>query len=248
MTRSAGEVRRAREIFERGISISEAARLSGIPRTTLRGWIRNGFTEPRLTKPLEEPCDPCPAVLNLEETAYAYLLGLYLGDGCISKYPRTYKLRITLDQKYPNIIAECKTAMAALLPNRVGQVQRVGCVEITSHSQHWPCLFPQHGLGPKHRRSILLTPWQAWVAIERHPRLLLRGLIHSDGCRYINRIRGRYEYPSYSFSNRSPDIRAIFMKTCDRLGIKYRQPYEWTICIAKRADVAILDTFIGPKY
>jgi hypothetical protein len=108
-------------------------------------------------------------------------------------------------------------------------------------------LFPQHGPGPKHLRAIVLDPWQTWVAVERHPRLLLRGLIHSDGCRYINRIRGRYEYPSYSFSNRSADIRAIFMLTCDRLEISYRQTYEWTISIAKRKDVAKLDVFIGPK-
>jgi hypothetical protein len=120
-------------------------------------------------------------VLNLEEEPYSYLLGLYLGDGCISRHPRSYKLRIVLDQKYPGIIAECAAAMAAVLPNRVGQAQKIGCIEVWSYSQHWPCLFPQHGSGVKHKRRIILEPWQTWVAVERQSHHLLRGLMHSDG-------------------------------------------------------------------
>lgn len=251
MTRSAGEVHRARELFEHGISVSELARRTGIPRTTLHDWVRDGFP-PRYgrAKPLEEGCDPCPSVLNLEEEPYSYLLGLYLGDGCIATHPRSYKLRISLDQRYPNIIAECKAAMAAVLPNRVGQVQCVGCVEVTSYSQHWPCLFPQHGPGPKHRRPIILQPWQNWVAVERNPRLLLRGLIHSDGCRFINRIcrpSGIYEYPRYMFSNRSADIRAIFTLACQRAGIECKPTNAWMIAVSRRKSVALMDSFIGPE-
>lgn len=251
MTRSAGEVRRAREIFEQGISVSEVARRTGLPRTTVREWVRDGF-RPRYgrAKPLEERCDPCPLVLNVAEEPYSYLLGLYLGDGCIATHPRSYRLRISLDQKYPNIIAECKAAMADVLPNRVGQVQSIGCVEITSYSQHWPCFFPQHAAGPKHRRRIILQPWQSWSAVERHPRLLLRGLIHSDGCRFTNRVRrpsGIYEYPRYMFSNRSADIREIFMLACERVGIQCKPSNAWTIAVSRSDAVALMDSFIGPK-
>lgn len=177
-------------------------------------------------RPLDEPCDPCPAVLDLDEKPYAHALGLYLGDGCISAAPRTYKLRITLDQKYPNILDECEAAVGALVPNRVGQVQKIGCVDITSHSQHWPCLFPQHGPGRKHLRAIILQPWQISVAVERHPYLLLRGLIHSDGCRVMNRVRrpsGTYEYPRYMFCNYSADVREIFTLACTRAGVEWKQ-------------------------
>ena len=51
--------------------------------------------------------------------------------------------------------------------------------------QHWPCLFPQHGPGRKHHRSIVLDDWQNRI-VGSDPRQLLRGLIHSDGCRTIN--------------------------------------------------------------
>jgi hypothetical protein len=39
----------------------------------------------------------------LAEAAYAYLLGLYLGDGYVSTHTRTYCLRIFLDAAYPAI-------------------------------------------------------------------------------------------------------------------------------------------------
>ena len=62
------------------------------------------------------------------------------------------------------------------------------------------------------------------------------------------RVRGRlYEYPRYFFSNRSPEILAIFTDACDRLGIEWKQNYTWSISVARRESVALLDTFVGPK-
>jgi hypothetical protein len=37
-------------------------------------------------------------------------------------------------------------------------------------------------------------------------------------------------------------------RTCDQLGIGWREPKERVISIARRADVEFLDEFIGPKY
>jgi hypothetical protein len=150
---------------------------------------------------------------------------------------------------YANHIAECVEAMGSVLPNNVLVMQREGCVEIGSSSKHWPCLFPQHGPGRKHERPIVLADWQLRL-VKANPKLLLRGLVQSDGCRDINwaMTRGRrYEYPRYTFSNASDDIRRIFTDTCDLLGVHWTQPSARVISIARRADVAFLDTFIGPK-
>lgn len=141
-------------------------------------------------------------------------------------------------------------AMHWVIPRKVGIVQKEGCKEIYSLSKHWPCVFPQHGPGMKHKRSIVLEPWQRWVAVERHPQLLLRGLIHSDGWRGTNRVRVRgkdYEYPRYMFSNRSADIRQIFTDACDSAGIEWKQSYEWIISVSRRDAVAKMDGFIGLK-
>jgi hypothetical protein len=55
-----------------------------------------------------------------------------------------------------------------------------------------------------------------------------------------------WRYPRYSFSNRSDDIRAIFIRVCDLIGVAYTQaPY--TVYVSRKADVDRLDEFIGPK-
>jgi hypothetical protein len=77
---------------------------------------------------------------------------------------------------------------------------------------------------------------------------LLRGLIHSDGYRGTNRIEGgAYSYPRYMFSNRSADIRDIFVAACRRVGMRPTQCGGWQFSVARRDDVALMDTFIGPK-
>ena len=130
---------------------------------------------------------------------------------------------------------------------KAGTVKKIGCIEIYSYWNHWPCLFPQHGLGCKHHRRIRLEEWQERI-VRAYPRQLLRGLIHSDGCRTINRIQnGRYQYPRYFFDNNSDDIQRIFRDTCDAIGINCRNSKATTISIAQRHDVALLDTFVGPK-
>ena len=116
-------------------------------------------------------------------------------------------------------------------------------------SLHWPCLVP-HGAGKKHLRPIVLADWQREIALELHPDRLLRGLIHSDVYRGINRVRrgGRtYEYPRYLFSNRSIDIQAIFLEACGRLDIDARPNNRWSISVARRDAVEKLDRIAGPK-
>lgn len=79
-----------------------------------------------------------------------------------------------------------------------------------------------------------------------HPEALLRGLIHSDGCRSLNPV-GERAYPRYLFSNRSEDIRDIFCEHLDLLGIPWRQMNRWNISVARREAVARLDEFVGAK-
>lgn len=253
MTRPIEDYDEAMRLLAMGVSQAQTARRTGIPRSTIRTWITAGpkSNEAR-RRSSSAPCAPCPHIAPVSGLPeYAYLLGLYLGDGCISAHKRgVYALRIALDQKYPGIIRECDAAMRTVLPNRVSIVARPGCVEVVSNSKHWPCLFPQHGPGPKHLRPIVLEPWQHGAALVDHPQLLLRGLIHSDGWRGMNVAvtpHGRYYYPRYQFCNRSDDIRGIFTEACVQLGVDCRQTNRWNLAVSRRADVAKLDSFIGPK-
>jgi hypothetical protein len=173
---------------------------------------------------------------------------LYLGDGCISRHARAvYRLRISLDLKYPGIIAECATSIGSVHPAGKVLIQRrpQNCAEVSSYWKSWPCLFPQHGAGLKHTRSIELADWQLRHLV-RDPGLLLRGLIHSDGCRFENTGSGGWRCPRYSFSNVSDDIRRIFCDACDLLGLRWTLAPR-TVYVSRKADVARLDEFIGPK-
>ncbi|HEY4915913.1 MAG TPA: hypothetical protein VIH92_03335 [Solirubrobacteraceae bacterium] len=117
------------------------------------------------------------------------------------------------------------------------------------YSNQLVCLFPQHGRGAKHLRPIRLADWQAELVHEQ-PRKFIRGLIHSDGCRFLNRVRAGgkiYAYPRYNFTNASGDIRDLFTAACDLLGIEWRQMNARNISIARHESVSRLDGFVGPK-
>jgi hypothetical protein len=247
--RSQAEFEVVAALVHQGFNDCQISRLTDIPRSTIREWrhtVRSSSTTRRWRN------DPdCPTCSNatLDGATYAYLLGLYLGDGCISACPRgVYKLRIVMDARYPGIIEECSDAMRGVRPSadmKVGHVRNPGCIEICAHWKHWPCLFPQHGPGRKHDRRIQLHLWQESI-VESHPDRLLRGLIHSDGYRGPNYVNGK-GYLRYQFSNRSNDIRDIFCRACDVCGVRWRQMNRWVISIARAPDVAKLDEIIGPK-
>jgi hypothetical protein len=241
-----------RDLARDGLTDSQISRLTGIPRSTVRYWLR-----PRVEK--KSPiCERCGSrgfdFAALPPATYGYLLGLYLGDGCLSRCPRdVWKLRIACCVEYPQLLLWCEDAIRRVFPNnRVHMYQphpQTLAVEVNTHSKHAICLFPQHGPGPKHHRPIKLADWQAPI-VEANTEQFLRGLIHSDGCRSMNTVAGAgktYSYPRYTFSNASDDIRALFTDACDRLGIEWRRMNARNISVARRASVARLDEFVGPK-
>jgi hypothetical protein len=192
-----------------------------------------------------------------EPAAYSHLLGLYLGDGHLARHPRTYRLVITCDAAYPALVEACRVSIASTALPRTVRVQpdpTHRCVRVVADSQRWPEAFPQHGPGRKHERRIELADWQRDV-VDRFPREFLRGLLHSDGCRTVNRFTttlpsGRvaeYAYPRWFFSNRSADIRALFCAYCERLGIRWTQSNPRNISVSHRASVARLDAFVPVK-
>ena len=249
--RSKEEVALVLELVRAGWNNSQIARETGVPRRTIRDW-RNGRTPDfeRVRTFLGRHVRSCAVCggdpPGLPQPAYTYLLGLYLGDGYIAGHARgVFRLRIVCADAYPELIQRCEWAMAEVLPNKVSRVPKVGCTEVASYSKHWPCLFPQHGPGKKHERRIELAPWQQEL-VDLDPRPLVRGLLHSDGCRVLNWVNGT-PYPRYHFSNVSADIRGIFGRACDQLGIEWRPNNPWSLSVARRGSVALLDAFVGPK-
>jgi hypothetical protein len=218
----------------------------GISRAAIAAWLIN----PVPARPVDARCFICRRDVCNEAATYAYLLGQYLGDGYLVTAARVPKLRIACADAYPGIAGEVDRAMVTLSGNRVSVVQAIGCSDHASYWKHWPCLIPQHGPGRKHERPIVLAEWQRSI-VDEHPWPLIRGLIHSDGCRVINRVtvRGRtYAYPRYLFSNESRDIQAILTVALDQVGVAWRNNRPNSVSIARRPAVRAMDEHIGPKY
>jgi hypothetical protein len=239
------------ELAASGVPKLRIAHAVELSPTTVRRWIQSGGV--RVGRPPPCTVDVCPTRDAVDPFAYAYVLGLYLGDGHIVRSQRTYRIEISCDPKYPGIIAEATTMLGRVLPmNRVLTRQRPSVILVGCYSNHLPCLFPQHGPGLKHHRPIVLAPWQREIALGSEAGTFLRGLIHSDGWRGINRVRGangsRYEYPRYMFSNRSDDIRGLFAEACDAIGVHARRMNQWNLSVADAEGIRRLDRFVGPKY
>jgi len=229
-----------------GLNDCEIARRLGLARTTVRDW--------RRLTPSASPAATCPRCwrpaskrITFSDGDYAELLGLYLGDGHIVRTGRSDRLRLFLDTKYSGINQEIRGLLARCFPDHGIGMFRTGkgtTTILSVYSTHLACLFPQHGAGRKHDRNIALEDWQTGL-LQRAPWSFLRGLIRSDGCVFVNRT-GRYAYVSYEFSNRSSQIRELFMDACDLVDVEYR-PYRRYVRIYRRESVALMQEHVGFK-
>jgi hypothetical protein len=230
----------ALELRAVGMSVTWIARELRVAPRTVRRWLSGE------THRVESPWPLCPA-------SYSYLLGLYLGDGHISVGARRQPyLTVSCDAAYPEIVDSVRRAIESVMPGRRVWLSRHPtdrCVRVIACSRWWPVLFPQHGAGRKHARRIALAAWQRSITAA-HPRELVRGLMLSDGSRFVANQRAsgkQYSYPRYAFTNRSHDIVAILCAHLDLLGIGWTAPRRGYVAIDRRAEVAKLDEFIGPK-
>jgi hypothetical protein len=245
-------VAEARRLYDSGLRIQDVARAMRLPQRTVHHWCRGTRRSGRTRRDLTT-CPRCTAS-PLDRERYAYLLGMYLGDGHITQSLRSHRLWIFCADAWPGVIAEVVHAMGTVLTSSsVSTVRRTGCVAVASYSKHWTCLFPQHGPGMKYQRAIVLEPWQEQI-VREHSAAFVRGLFHSDGCRTVNRTRAVvngaekvYEYPRWMFSNRSEDIHRLCEAALDRLGIAHRRSRADTISVARRDAVALMDRLVGPK-
>lgn len=234
---------RALSLIASGLSDRQVAELVAVPPRTVLDWRRR----PEPERPRCPRCDGLMRPITLDRGDYAELLGLYLGDGHISPGRRTSALRISLDRNHPEIDADTLALLRRGFPqNRVQRLiaDRGNTVVQKVYHCHLRCLFPQAGPGRKQDRPILLETWQQDI-VDRKPWRLLRGLIRSDGCVFVNRT-GPYEYLSYDFTNHSQDILDLFAATCTAVGVQHRR-YPVRIRVCQRPSVALLLHHVGVK-
>ena len=241
-------IRRARKLSEAGHSDYTVAKITGVTRQTVMTWRHRGFA----------PREERPTSWTVAVPEYPYLLGLYLGDGCLylPGRSRAHTLDLACDAEYTTIMAEAECALRTVFGARVRRwlPKDASCVHLRVTHRALASAFPQHGPGRKHERRIELVEWQRTLTY-RYPEAFMRGLIHSDGSRCINQVNttlpsdreAHYEYVRYFFTNYSEDIRRIFCEHCDLVGIRWTQSNHRNISISHRDSTAILDEIVGPK-
>lgn len=208
------EVREILRLHNDGISQNKIHKILGFDRTTIRQILKD--PEDYINKSIPEF-----DILNIDRKVYAFVLGVYLGDGYIVKTHRqnVFKISIYCDAKYKNILEDISQSLEILFPNsKAMRIRHTSdkCIAVYLYSSHLLKLFPQHGIGRKHERPIVLEDWQIDI-INEFNEDFLKGLIYTDGCFYYS---GKYE--RCNFTNKSMDIMNLCSESMKKLNINHK--------------------------
>src|SRR5437870_7472157 len=112
--------KRGKANWARGLTASIDSRVHRNAESR-RGKRRGPYLQQRLAL---QSFEPVAYVGSGRRADYAYLLGLYLGDGSIVS--KTSRLEISLDVRYPGIISSCADAMRRLHPRGRVAIRKKG--------------------------------------------------------------------------------------------------------------------------
>lgn len=238
--------------YEEKYNISELSRVYSIPRATILYWLKSNILNNFQIKEEinQSTIDSIYEHISLNKKEYSFILGLYLGDGCITENGRnntSYKLRIAQDNKYPKVINIIQSQLSEFFGKECKLVDCKGCTHITIYDKYLPHYFPQHGKGFKHDRNVKLTQFQIENIDHRE---LMKGLWLSDGSFYLAK-NGKYEYERYNFTNKSLDIIELFEKCLKLEDVTYSKRIKpnniWTIEVQNKIGVNKLKPIFETK-
>ena len=123
-------VDRALRLSKQGLIDREVAQITGVSIGAVQKW-RTGRRRTPEKERKHANCPRCDGA-PLDERVYAYLLGLYLGDGHITRHRRgVFALSIFCGDVWPGLITAARSAMREVMPaSGVFGVQRTGMTEV----------------------------------------------------------------------------------------------------------------------
>jgi DNA-binding transcriptional regulator WhiA len=178
----------------------------------------------------------------VDKAVLAYIIGVSLGDGNLSNpNGRTIRLRITCDNKYPEIKREIIESLQTLLPNnRVSLVSsdKDTYCNISVYSNKLKDMIPWSvGKGSKFEQQATVPDWIK--ADEKLTCHCLRGLIQTDGSIYLDR-----GYRMINFTNNIQPLAHDVKNMMEALGYKpklYKAKqksihHKYTVRLSKQVD------------
>ncbi len=154
--------------------------------------------------------------ISNDKNLRAYIIGLAIGDGNLSKVNHTTRLRISCDDKYPTLQKRITESLKLLLPNnKIGTVKNPkNCTDIYVYSNYlekllgWKATegskFIQNVSGPK------------WIHKSIKYKInYLKGIIETDGSIYCDR-----GYPMVMITTIIKDLAVELKDIVDSLGFK----------------------------
>jgi len=125
----------------------------------------------------------------MRKDVLAYVVGVAIGDGNLSNpNGRAVRLRITCDIKYPDLIAEMRSAIQQVMPdNKVSLIKKKDCaMDISCYSNKWEDLLGWKAFGgSKYEQDVAIPDWIK--KDKKYSLLCLRGLLQTDGGVYMDR-------------------------------------------------------------
>lgn len=174
--------------------------------------------------------------ISQDKNLRAYVIGLAIGDGNLSKFPRTIRLRISCDDNYPNLIDRIKRALQKFLPqNKVSQIKRPrNCTDVSCYSNQWEELLGWTATGGSKMRQDVRVP--QWIKNNKeYTKHCLRGLFETDGSVYKDR-----GYLMANFTTAIEGLASDVMNMATLIGFKpnlqeiHRQDrHKYTVRISK---------------
>lgn len=137
-----------------------------------------------------------------KSTDLAFLIGLTLGDGNIHKFPRTERLLISLNSKYPNLVNYSATIMSHLFNTqaKIAKSKNSQCMRVWIYQKY----ISKRINIPSGNRTGYSKEIPKWILRSRKYLIFfLKGLFEAEGSLSIH--LPTYTY-NFQFSNKNPTL------------------------------------------
>lgn len=194
-----------------------------------------------------------------QKESYSYILGFYLGDGCLGHVKNSFTLMIVNQSDRHETNQRIAENIKIIFPTKNVMVRKrkeANCAVISMTSLRLDEMFP-HGKGSKHTRKIVLRDWQKEI-VKLFPENFIKGMMESDGCRYVPRKKECPTYVIYQFANCSLDLHGFLQEAAAQIGLEFTfrarksngekdRTQMFLTSFNKKTSVELLDSFVGIK-